>query len=106
MTDYLCDPATNEPYNSATFDLDAYLAGVDARLLASSDGRKALTRLDPLLFGLLYLPHHMKGKQTGERITLADCHLDWARRARAWGWPPGGPRAAGALCVSPREPRK
>lgn len=103
---YLCDPATGEPYNSATFDLNAYLAETDVRLLASSEGRKALTRLDPLRFGLLYLPHHMKGKQTGERITLADCHLDWARRARQWVRPVTEPRSARDVFVSPRESAK
>src|SRR5439155_20408185 len=68
--------------------------------------RKALTRLDPLLFGLLYLPHHMKGKQTGDRITLADCHLDWARRARQWVRPVEEPRSARDVFVSPRESAK
>lgn len=106
MGEYLHDPITGEPYNSATFDLDTYLAGVDLRLLETSEGRKALTRLDPLLFGLLYLPHHMKGKQTGEHITLADCHLDWARQARQWVRPVTEPRSARDVYISPRESAK
>lgn len=106
MGEYLHDPATGEPYNSATFGLDAYLAGIDVRLLESGEGRKALTRLDPLLFGLLYLPHHMKGKQTGEQITFADCHLDWARRARQWVRPVTEPRSARDVFISPRESAK
>lgn len=106
MTGYLCDPATGEPYNSATFSLEAYLAGMEPRLLESSEGRLALTRLDPLAFGLLYLPHHMKGKQTGEQVTLADCHLDWARRARQWVRPVAEPRSARDVFISPRESAK
>lgn len=106
MGGYLHDPDTGQPYNSATFDLDTYLAGIDSRLLTSSEGRQVLTRLDPLLFALLYLPHHMKGKQTGEQITLADCHLDWARRARQWVRPVTEPRSARDVYISPRESAK
>ncbi|WP_159399509.1 hypothetical protein [Streptomyces alboflavus] len=106
MIPYLHDPATGEPHNSATFDLHRYLADVDVRLLASSEGRKVLTRLDPLMFGLLYLPHHMKGKQTGEKVTFADCHLDWARRARRWVRPVAEPRSARDVFISPRESAK
>jgi hypothetical protein len=106
MTEYLCEPATGEPYNATTFDLSQYLAAIDPRLLATPDGRRELTRLDPLLFGLLYLSHHMKGKQTGEQITFADCHLDWARRARRWVRPVAEPRSARDVFISPRESAK
>ncbi|MFD9223806.1 hypothetical protein ACFWDI_28335 [Streptomyces sp. NPDC060064] len=102
---YLCDEA-GEPYNSATFSLDAHLAGMEPRLLESSEGRRTLTRLDPLAFALLYLPHHLKGKQTGERITFADCHLDWARMARQWVRPVTEPRSARDVFISPRESAK
>jgi len=102
---YLCDE-TGEPYNSATFSLDSYLNGLDERLLESSEGRRILTRLDPLAFALLYLPHHLKGKQTGEQITFADCHLDWARRARQWVRPVTEPRSARDVFISPRESAK
>ena len=106
MSDYLCDPATGEPYNATTFDLDSYLQGLNIRLLETSEGRRTLTRLDPLAFGLTYLSHHMKGKQTGERITLADCHLDWARQARQWVRPVVEPRSARDVYISPRESAK
>jgi hypothetical protein len=106
MSAYLHDPATGEPYNATTFDLNAYLRAQNPRLLESSEGRRTLTRLDPLAFGLLYLPHHMKGKQTGERITLADCHLDWARQARQWIRPVTEPRSERDAYISPRESAK
>jgi hypothetical protein len=99
-----------DPYdpraNSATFDLQGWLATIDERLLATSEGRRELTRLSPMLFGVLYLPHHMKGKQTGEQITLADCHLDWAREARQWVRPVTEPRSARDVFISPRESAK
>lgn len=106
MTPYLHDPATGEPYNAETFDLDAYLSEMDPRLLGSSEGRREVTRLSPLTFGLLYLAHHMKGKQTGDQITFADCHLDWARMARQWVRPVTEPRSARDVYISPRESAK
>lgn len=106
MTDYLHDPVTGEPYNAATFDLKSFLDDVDARLLETSEGRRSLTRLDPMMFGLLYLTHHMRGKQTGDQITFADCHLDWARQARQWVRPVTEPRTARDVYISPRESAK
>lgn len=103
---YLHDPATGEPLNGTTFSLDDYLDSIDPRMLSTSEGRRALTRLDPMAFGLLYLPHHMKGKQTGEQITLADCHLDWARQALQWVKPVSEPRTARDVYISPRESAK
>lgn len=68
--------------DAETFDLDAYLAQFDPRLLADPEGRRVLTRLDPLLFALVYLRHHLK--DADGRITFGDAHLDWCRAGRAW----------------------
>lgn len=95
-----------EPHNAATFSLTRHLAGVEPRLLETSEGRRLLTRLDPLMFALLYLPHHMRGKQTGEQVTFADCHLDWAREARGWVRPVTEPRSSRDVYISPRESAK
>lgn len=103
---YLCDPETGVPYTAATFSLERHLAQFDPQLMATSEGRRILTRLDPLTFGLVYLAHHMKGKQTGDRITFADCHLDWAREARTWVRPVAEPRSARDVFISPRESAK
>lgn len=46
--------------------------------------RMAATRHDPLLFGLLYLPHHLKGDETGGAITLSEAHLEWVEMAKRW----------------------
>lgn len=66
------------------FDLTAYLAGLDPRLLADPDGRRILTRLDPLLFALTYLPHHLRGTETGDTISFSEAHLDWCELAKRY----------------------
>ena len=66
------------------FDLDTYLSSFDSRLLADPDGRRILTRLDALLYGLVYLPHHLRGTETGDKITIARCHAEWAALARRY----------------------
>jgi phage terminase large subunit-like protein len=103
MTGYLCDPVTGEPYNAETFDLDAYLARFDPEWLESSAGRRELTRDDPLLWAVLYVPHLMKNAE-GE-ITFSDVHLGLYRDALAMRTMPGveGDRRA---YVAPRESAK
>lgn len=103
MNGYLCDP-DGIPYNAETFDLSAYvLATVDERLLADPAGRRALTRLDPLLFAVLYLPHLISDREG--RITFADLHLALCRYALGWVKQPG-PREARDAFVAPREAGK
>ncbi|QKV74546.1 hypothetical protein [Amycolatopsis sp. Hca4] len=66
------------------FDLDAHLAGLDERLLALPEGRRALTELDPLLFALIYLPHHLRAQETGEQITFSEAHYEWCELAQRY----------------------
>jgi phage terminase large subunit-like protein len=66
------------------FDLHAYLASLDPELLADSEGRRILTRLDPLLFALTYLPHHLRGTETGDVISFSEAHLDWCELAKRY----------------------
>jgi hypothetical protein len=79
---------TPDPYDPAadaeTFDLDAYLAQFDERLLLVPEGRRVLTEHDPLLFALVYLRDHLRSEETGNRVTIGDMHLRWAREARRW----------------------
>jgi hypothetical protein len=44
--------------------------------------RRALTYNEPLLFAMLYFPHHLASEQTGDRMTFGDPHLAWAERAK------------------------
>lgn len=88
---------------SEDFDLVDYLARCDIQFMRTSKGRRWLTRLDPLLFGLLYFPHHLRSGDNHEGpITLADFHLDMCRRSRHWIMP-GRHRAAE---VAPRDSGK
>jgi phage terminase large subunit-like protein len=49
------------------------LADVPAQLLSLSEGRRELTKYDPLLFALVYLPHHLRDEQG--RITFSEFHF-------------------------------
>jgi hypothetical protein len=96
---------SDDPYNpettSANFDLDAYLARFDPRLLASPEGRKALTRLDPMLFALVYMRKHLRNNE-GD-LSFADAHFLWVRAARRWIGPPRGQREDRKAFVAPRS---
>lgn len=45
--------------------------------------RRALAR-DPVAFALIYLRPHLRGKETGDRITFSVMHYDWAQLAESW----------------------
>lgn len=94
-------PGYLDSLDAETFDLDAYLTQFDARLLADPDGRRTLTRLDPLLFGLVYLRHHLRDSEG--RITFGDAHLDWCRAAREWVRPPLLPADNRDAYIAPRN---
>ncbi|GGW15759.1 hypothetical protein GCM10018980_51770 [Streptomyces capoamus] len=87
--------------DAETFNLDAYLAQFDPRLLADPEGRRVFTRLDPLLFALVYLRHHLKDEDG--KITFGDAHLDWCRAARQWVRPPAGPGENRHAYIAPRN---
>lgn len=87
-------------------DLDAYLADVDPRLLDSREGRIALTEMDPLLFGLLYFPHHLRGEETNGVITLSEFHAELVEHAKRWALPSDRPREDREAYVAPRNAGK
>ncbi|KPM55751.1 hypothetical protein ACG83_10770 [Frankia sp. R43] len=99
-----------DPYSpdadAETFDLEGWLATFDERLLASPEGRRTLTRLSPLLFALLYCPHHLRGDETNGEITFADFHLALFRHARTWALPPSSPAEHRDVWVAPRNAGK
>lgn len=88
--------------DAESFELDEYVAQLDSRLLATSEGRRLLTRLDPLAFGLLYLGHHLRSEETGNQITFADFHLELLRYARTWLRPLDTPALFRDAWVAPR----
>lgn len=91
---------------SETFSLERYLAKFDPRLLETSEGRRIATRLDPLLFALLYMPHHLRSEQTGGKITLSDFHLNLLRQGRDWLLPLDVPKKYRDVYIAPRDAGK
>ncbi|HEY9474684.1 MAG TPA: hypothetical protein VIS06_12640 [Mycobacteriales bacterium] len=87
-----------------SWTLDGYLARLDPRVLGTTDGRRAATRHDPLLFALVYLRHHLRDGQG--RITFSDFHIDAYRRAREWTRPSTEPATERDAYVAPRESGK
>lgn len=87
-----------------TFNLPAYLAALDLELLDDPDGRRILTRLDPLLFALTYLPHHLRGAETGDEISFSEAHLDWCDLAKRYVRPisAGEPGSMRDAIIAPR----
>jgi len=56
----------------------------DPRLLDSPEGRRALTRNDPLLFALIYLPHKLTQEGSADPISFAQFHLDVVEYGKSW----------------------
>lgn len=110
---YLCqDDGT--PHTAETFDWRQHLAAalgtedaeVQLELLKLVKVRRTITRADPLLFALIYLPHHLRGGATGDEITFSDAHLAWARQAQRWLQPVTDPRESREAEFAPRATGK
>lgn len=85
---------------------EQYVDSIDERLLASSEGRRALSYLDPLAMSLIYFPHHLRGPQTGDRITFADPHVFFIEYGKTWIVKPTKPRQQRDIIIAPRESSK
>lgn len=85
-----------------TFDWRSYLARHDKRLLLSPLGRQALTKLDPLLFALVYFRKHLAAVETGGEISFSQFHLDLAEAAKQWARKDLGPAELREAWVAPR----
>lgn len=62
------------------------LRDIDPRLLASTEGRRLVTKHDPLMFAAVYLPHKLfdSSFETIADVTLNDFHLDVIEYAKSW----------------------
>lgn len=96
---YLHDPATGEPYNGETFHAGRYLAQFDEAWFTTPEGRRELTRDDPLLWSCVYVPDLLLNAE-GE-ITFSDVHLGIYRDALELSRP-GGPGGTRRAYVAPR----
>lgn len=99
---------------SETFDPVAYLAahdmqwpGINSMLADPSEHgsqyRRVHTKLDPMLFALVYLRDHLKSEATRGEITFCDAHLEWCREALGWVVPTFRPRDSRDVYIAPRE---
>ena len=77
---------------------------VELELLSFPEGRIELTKYNPLLFALIYLPHHLQNSK-GE-ITLSEFHIDLAEYGKNWIHPPTSPKQNRDAWIAPRESGK
>ncbi|MBJ7479704.1 hypothetical protein [Rhodococcus sp. (in: high G+C Gram-positive bacteria)] len=59
-----------------------YISQFPRELIASSEGRRLLTRDDPLLFSVVYLSHSIRFE--GQEPSFSQFHLDLAEYAKSW----------------------
>lgn len=86
-----------------------YLLSFERRypgLLDTTEGRQILTRLNPRLFALVFLRHHLAGDETGDVISFSEAHLDWYDQMLEWIKPNKDPKAWRRAYVSPRNSAK
>lgn len=86
--------------------LAEYINSIDERLLQFPEGRRKVTKYDPLAFALLYLSKHLRSSQTGGKVTFSDLHVQLIEDAKMWALPPLGPRAHRDAYIAPRESGK
>ncbi|MGY0062835.1 hypothetical protein ACWY4P_40920 [Streptomyces sp. LZ34] len=113
MTTAAVEPARiADPYDERatadTFDFAVWIDSIDPRLLDGSPERRSArieaTRLDPLLFAVLYCLHHLRDPEG--HVTFADAHLEWVRLARQWAIPPRQPMEQRDAFLAPRDTGK
>jgi phage terminase large subunit-like protein len=86
--------------------LEEVLTRWPARLLATTEGRRIATRLDPQLFCAIYMRHHLSNEETGHQVSYADCHLDWYEQMKEWVKPRTAPREWRKAFIAPRNAAK
>lgn len=94
--------ALDEPLLAEDFDYQDYLAKFDTKLLADPEGRRVLTRLDPLLFAIVYFRDALRSKETGNEISFSQFHLDAYESAKRWARQSIGPGEIREGWVAPR----
>lgn len=80
------------------------LKDVNPELLNSSEGRRALTKLNPILFAWIYLRHHIT--MPDGTVSFADCHFEWAEIALNWVLPTDVNNPQRHAFIAPRETGK
>lgn len=78
-----------------------HMGDVNVDLLKYSEGRRELTKYDPMLFALTYLPHHLKNME--DELTLSEFHWDLAEYGKTWINKPTAPKENRDAFIAPRE---
>lgn len=81
--------------------LEETLGRMDPRLLDLPEGRRILTRLDPLAFALIYLRDHIKDDQGNVSLSLV--HEEWITQARTWIHPVTDNKGSRDAYIAPRS---
>lgn len=76
-----------------------------APLLKTAEGRRVLTRHDPLLFARIYFPHHISNPVDGS-MTVCDFHIDLLDYAESWARPVGKSKEYRSCFIAPRQSGK
>lgn len=77
------------------------LSRIDPRLLGMPEGRRLMTRLDPLAFALIYLREHLTDENG--QLSLSTVHEDWIREARSWVNPVRENKGSRRAYIAPRS---
>lgn len=78
VDDYLAD------VDPETWTWAAYVLRYSVEQLRAQKVRRQLCRLDPLLFAVIYLRHHLSSEETHDQISISPFHIDLCRSARQW----------------------
>ncbi len=81
--------------------IEEYLNDIDPVLLSIPEGRRELTKYDPMLFALIYLPHHLSNDRS--QITLSEFHWALSEYGKQWINKPTSPKQYRDAFIAPRE---
>lgn len=87
-------------------DPDEYVrqcfAGIPEQYRQLPEVRRRLTKMDPLLFALIYMRDSLRSPETGGKITLSEFHIDIAEGAKRWARQDLAPMELREAWVAPR----
>lgn len=84
--------------------INDYLRRYPREVLSRPEGRIALTKNDPLLFAILYLPHHLTTNSGSQ--TLSQFHIELIEWAKTWNKPVSKPAESRDCFIAPRSAGK
>jgi hypothetical protein len=68
--------------------------------------RRKLAERDVIAFAIIYLEKHLRSPETGDQVTFAECHYEWARQAETWADPATEPMQHRDAYIAPRATGK